>query len=127
MNQLLHHALEAESQLAEEAQFKTRAAPGRFPPRTTPYTPAASAPTTDRPTTSSKPASTVSNSKKPAPAASGTSSNMSTARTSNMECYTCGGRGHLRRECPNKKTMLVTEMMLILMLLIMSMLMLMMM
>ena len=109
MNELLHHALEAESQLAEEAQFKTRAAPGHFPPRSTPYTPAASAPAADRPSTSSKPASTVSNSKRPASAASGTGSNMSTARSSQVECHTCGGRGHYRRDCPNKKAVLLSE------------------
>ncbi|MFY0277398.1 hypothetical protein, partial [Escherichia coli] len=57
MNELLHHALEAESQLAEEAQLKTRAATGRFAPRAAPYTPAASAPAADHPSTSSKPAS----------------------------------------------------------------------
>ena len=74
-----------------------------------PYTPAASAPSADRPSTSSKPASTVSNSKKPTPAASGAGSNMSTARNRDVECHTCGGRGHFKRECPNKKFMLVNE------------------
>ena len=26
-----------------------------------------------------------------------------------MSCHTCGGKGHFKRECPNKKVMLINE------------------
>ena len=26
-----------------------------------------------------------------------------------MNCHTCGGKGHFKRDCPNKKAMLVNE------------------
>ncbi|KAK1687230.1 hypothetical protein QYE76_048078 [Lolium multiflorum] len=66
MNQLLHHAREAESQLADEAKVKGRAmGAGRFTPRAPP--PAAPAPLTRSApysTTPSKPVSNLSNAKK---------------------------------------------------------------
>ena len=37
------------------------------------------------------------------------SSAQSTTRTSNIECFKCGGRGHMRRECPNEKRVLLTR------------------
>ena len=63
MNQLLHHAREAESQLAEEAQIKGRATrAGRFTSRAPPSTaPAQSSHPATFPTSSSKPVSNVSN------------------------------------------------------------------
>ena len=33
----------------------------------------------------------------------------STASTANIQCFTCGGRGHMRRDCPNKKKVLLTD------------------
>ncbi|KAK1663391.1 hypothetical protein QYE76_051550 [Lolium multiflorum] len=86
MNQLLHHAREAESQLAEEAKVKGRATgAGRFTPRAPP--PAAPAPSTRSApysTPPSKSGSNVSNPKKSESAASTSGSSMSTARNRDM-------------------------------------------
>ncbi|KAK1609093.1 hypothetical protein QYE76_032766 [Lolium multiflorum] len=109
MNELLHHAREAESQLAEEAQQRGRATgAGRYTPRPPPSTAPSTRPT-DVPSSSSKPVSNVSNTKKPVPAASGTGSNMSTARNRDMVCHTCGGKGHFKKDCPNRKVMIINE------------------
>ncbi|KAK1695755.1 hypothetical protein QYE76_012452 [Lolium multiflorum] len=109
MNELLHHAREAESQLAEELQMKGRATgAGRYTPRAPPSTAPYSRPA-DVSTSSSKLVSNVSNTKKPVPAASGTSSNMSTARNRDMACRTCGGKGHFKRVCPDRKVMIINE------------------
>ncbi|KAK1681394.1 hypothetical protein QYE76_042242 [Lolium multiflorum] len=109
MNELLHHAREAESQLAEEAQQRGRATgAGRYTPRPPPSTAPSMRPT-DVPSSSSKPVSNVSHTKKPVPAASGTSSNMSTARNRDMLCHTCGGKGHFKKDCPNRKVMIINE------------------
>ncbi|KAK1628823.1 hypothetical protein QYE76_003138 [Lolium multiflorum] len=58
---------------------------------------------------SCKPIYNVSNTKKPVPAASGASSNMSTARNHEMACHTCGGKGHFKRYCPSRKVMIVNQ------------------
>ncbi|KAK1561443.1 hypothetical protein QYE76_048240, partial [Lolium multiflorum] len=109
MNELLHHAREAESQLAEEAQQRGRATgAGRYTPRPPPSTAPSTRPT-DVPSSSSKPVSNVSHTKKPVPAASGTGSSMSTARNRDMVCHTCGGKGHFKRDCPNRKVMIINE------------------
>ncbi|KAK1681384.1 hypothetical protein QYE76_042232 [Lolium multiflorum] len=109
MNELLHHAREAESQLAEEAQQRGRATgAGRYTPRPPPSTAPSMRPT-DVPSSSSKPVSNVSNTKRLVPAASGTSSNMSTARNRDMLCHTCGGKGHFKKDCPNRKVMIINE------------------
>ncbi|KAK1632107.1 hypothetical protein QYE76_006422 [Lolium multiflorum] len=111
MNQLLHHAREAESQLADEAKVKGRATgAGRFTPRAPP--PAAPAPSTRSApysTPPSKPVSNVSNAKKSESAASTSGSSMSTARNRDMICHTCGGKGHFKRDCPNRKVMIINE------------------
>ncbi|KAK1628250.1 hypothetical protein QYE76_002565 [Lolium multiflorum] len=111
MNQLLHHAREAESPLVEEAKVKGRASgAGRFTPRAPP--PAAPAPSTRSApfsTPPSKPGSNVSNPKKSESAASTSGSSMSTARNRDMVCHTCGGKGHFKRDCPNRKVMIINE------------------
>ncbi|KAK1692156.1 hypothetical protein QYE76_008853 [Lolium multiflorum] len=111
MNQLLHHAREAEAQLADEAQVKGRATgAGRFTSRAPPsMAPAQSSCPTTFPTSSSKPVSNVSNTKKPEPAASTSGSSMSTARNRDMNCHTCGGKGHFKRDCPNRKVMIIND------------------
>ena len=37
------------------------------------------------------------------------SSAQSTGRTSDIECFKCGGRGHMKSECPNEKRVLLTR------------------
>ncbi|KAK1679068.1 hypothetical protein QYE76_039916 [Lolium multiflorum] len=107
MNQLLHHAREAESQLAEEAKVKGRATGGgRFTPRAPSTAPTRSAPYSTPP---SKPVSNVSNAKKSESAGSTSGSSMSTARNRDMLCHTCGGKGHFKRDCPNRKVMIINE------------------
>ncbi|KAK1620605.1 hypothetical protein QYE76_026122 [Lolium multiflorum] len=109
MNQLLHHAREAESQLAEEAKVKGRATgAGRFTPApsTAPAPSTRSAPYSTPP---SKPVSNVSNAKKSESAASTSGSGVSTTRNRDMLCHTCGGKGHFKRDCPNRKVMFINE------------------
>ncbi|KAK1614275.1 hypothetical protein QYE76_019792 [Lolium multiflorum] len=57
----------------------------------------------------SKPVSNVSNAKKSESAASTSGSSVSTARNRDMACHTCGGKGHFRRDCPNRKVMIINE------------------
>ncbi|KAK1558032.1 hypothetical protein QYE76_018749, partial [Lolium multiflorum] len=110
MNQLLHHAREAESQLAEEAKVKGRATgAGRFTPRAPSTAPAPSTRSAPYSTPPSKPVSNVSNAKKSESAASTSGSSMSTARNRDMLCHTCGGKGHFKRDCPNRKVMIINE------------------
>ncbi|KAK1593398.1 hypothetical protein QYE76_008222 [Lolium multiflorum] len=110
MNQLLHHAREAESQLAEEAKVKGRATGGgRFTPRAPSTAPAPSTRSAPYSTPPSKPVSNVSNAKKSESAASTSGSSMSTARNRDMLCHTCGGKGHFKRDCPNRKVMIINE------------------
>ncbi|KAK1616313.1 hypothetical protein QYE76_021830 [Lolium multiflorum] len=110
MNQLLHHAREAESQLAEEAKVKGRATgAGRFTPRAPSTAPAPSTRSAPYSTPPSKQVSNVSNAKKSESAASTSGSSMSTARNRDMLCHTCGGKGHFKRDCPNRKVMIINE------------------
>ncbi|KAK1619622.1 hypothetical protein QYE76_025139 [Lolium multiflorum] len=109
MNQLLHHAREAESQLAEEAKVKGRATgAGRFTPRAS-TAPAPSTRSVPYSTPPSKPVSNVSNAKKSESAASTSGSGVSTTRNRDMLCHTCGGKGHFKRDCPNRKVMFINE------------------
>lgn len=43
------------------------------------------------------------------PAPSGTSSMGSTAKSSSIQCFKCLGRGHMQRDCPNNKVMLMMD------------------
>ncbi|KAK1607951.1 hypothetical protein QYE76_031624 [Lolium multiflorum] len=110
MNGLLHHAREAEAQLAEVAQIKGRATgAGRFTPRAPPPAPTPSTRFAPYYTPSSKPVSNVPNTKKSESAASTSGSSMSTECNRDMNCHTCGGKGHFKRDCPNRKVMFVNE------------------
>ena len=40
---------------------------------------------------------------------SGMSKAASTRSTAGIECFTCGGRGHLRHDCPNTKRVMLTQ------------------
>ncbi|XP_024310345.1 uncharacterized protein LOC112268657 [Brachypodium distachyon] len=112
ITELLHQAHEAEAQLAEDAKFaaRTTAAKGRFTPRTAS---SASTPSTafgSCGTFNTKLEAAVSNAKKPVqPAASSVSSSSSTAHNRDIICHTCRGRGHIQRDYPNKRIMLVNE------------------
>ncbi|KAK1642677.1 hypothetical protein QYE76_060482 [Lolium multiflorum] len=111
MSELLHHAREAKAQLAEAAQIKSRSTgSGRYTPRAPPSTaPRSSSRPAQFSTPSSKPVSNVSNTRKSEPAASASGSSISTARNRDMNCHTCGGKGHFKRDCPNRKVMIVNE------------------
>ena len=81
-----------------------------FTPRPASTVPLPSTNSGVRASSSNRPDSVVSNAKKTAhPAASGTGSSMSTARNRDMACHTCGGKGHFKKDCPNKKVMLINE------------------
>jgi hypothetical protein len=54
--------------------------------------------------------STCSNSVSPSKAPkSGVSKIASMQSTANIECFTCGGRGHMKRDCPNRKRVMLTH------------------
>ncbi|KAK1645771.1 hypothetical protein QYE76_063576 [Lolium multiflorum] len=55
------------------------------------------------------PVSNVSNTKKSESAASTSGSSMSIARNRDMNFHTCGGKGHFKRDCPNRKVMIINE------------------
>ena len=97
--------------MADEAKIKGRASgAGRFTPRAAPATaPAPSTCSAPSSTLPSKPVSNVSNTKKSESAASTSGSNVSTARNRDMLCHTCGGKGHFKRDCPNRKVMIINE------------------
>ncbi|KAK1670215.1 hypothetical protein QYE76_058374 [Lolium multiflorum] len=82
---------------------------GRYTPRAPkPSAPAPSSCSAPYSTPSSKPVSNVSNTKKSESAASTSGSSMST-RNRDMNCHTCGGKGHFKRDCPNRKVMIINE------------------
>jgi hypothetical protein len=113
MTDLLHQAHEAELQLVDDAKFAPRSSAnsGHFTPRTAP-----SVEPTHNPTVgfcgnaSSKSDLMISNAKKPSqPTASTVASSNSTPRNRDINCHTCGGRGHFKKDCPNRKVMFINE------------------
>ncbi|KAK1697024.1 hypothetical protein QYE76_013721 [Lolium multiflorum] len=74
-----------------------------------PAAPAPSTPSAPYSTPPSKPVSNVSNAKKSESAASTSGCSMSTACNRDMVCHICGGKGHFRRDCPNRKVMIINE------------------
>jgi hypothetical protein len=44
-----------------------------------------------------------------APPKSGVSKTASSQSTANMECFNCGGRGHMKCDCPNRKRVMLTH------------------
>ncbi|KAK1662742.1 hypothetical protein QYE76_050901 [Lolium multiflorum] len=108
MNQLLHHAREAESRLAEEAKVKGRATgAGRFTP---------ARPLQSTPSTRSAPYSTPPSNRSPMYLMQRSPNLLqvrvvlvSTTRNRDMLCHTCGGKGHFKRDCPNRKVMFINE------------------
>jgi hypothetical protein len=112
MNQLLHHAMEDEVQLAEEVQQKSRySAASRYTARA-PSSPAL-APLegkSSRSSSSTRPMPSRSQSRRPTatPAASSGSS-ASVTRESEKLFHKCGGKGHFKRNCPNNKVKVINE------------------
>ncbi|KAK1645086.1 hypothetical protein QYE76_062891 [Lolium multiflorum] len=80
---------------------------GRFTPAR--FYSAASTRSVPYSTPPSKPVSNVSNAKKSESAASTSGSGVSTTRNRDMLCHTCGGKGHFKRDCPNRKVMFINE------------------
>ena len=104
MTELLHHAREAESHLAEESRLKSKFLPTSkyslrlIPPSPSPSLPAAPA-ASQFGNSSSKPApqsSFGSQAKKPAAPAPSSGSNVSIGRASDAKFHTCGGRSHFK-------------------------------
>jgi hypothetical protein len=112
MNQFLHHDMEAEAQLAEEAQQKSCFSPAS---RYTARAPSSPAPAPlegipTRPSLSTRPGTSGAQSRRPATTPVGSSSlSASVTRHSEKVCHTCGGKGHFKRYCPNNKVIVVTE------------------
>jgi hypothetical protein len=113
MTDLLHQAHEAELQLVDDAKFAPCSSTnrGHFTPRTAPSVESTHNPMARfRGNSSSKSDLMVSNAKKPSqPAASAAGSSNSTPRNRDMNCHTCGGWGHFKKDCPNRKVMLIDE------------------
>ncbi|KAK1630852.1 hypothetical protein QYE76_005167 [Lolium multiflorum] len=110
MNQLLHHAEKLNHSWLKKQRLKDvlrelgvlhPARPLQRAPSTTRSVPYSTPP--------SKPVSNVSNAKKSESAASTSGSGVSTTRNRDMLCHTCGGKGHFKRDCPNRKVMFINE------------------
>jgi hypothetical protein len=106
-------SLEAELQLDDDAKFAAHSLVnrGHFTPWTAPTMEPTHNPTAGlHGNASSKSDLMVLNAKKPSqPAASAAVSFNSMPRKRDMNCHTCGGRGHFKKDCPNQKVMLINE------------------
>lgn len=111
--ELLHQAREAETQLAEDAKFnaRTTAVKSRFISKAAETRmPSSGTNSGFRGTSSSKTESSISNSRKSEqPAASAASAARSTPSNKDIFCHKCKRPGHMKRECPNNKAMLINE------------------
>jgi hypothetical protein len=118
--EVVHQASKAERQLQQDAKsnrgglFSVRASPSgsKFTPRSNANRSSNSNSsgglrTTAMSNSSSKELATQSEKSKPA--TSSTTSMASTARSSEIQCFKCGGRGNVIRECPNNHTILVND------------------
>lgn len=116
--ELVHHATKAERQLQEDAKFtrsssfagRTPTSGGKFVSKssvgksTTP-----SGGSSFHPSISKKVGATPNAKKTSYPTASGTSSVGSTAKSSVIQGFKCLVRGHMQRDCPNNKAMLMMD------------------
>ncbi|KAK1650348.1 hypothetical protein QYE76_068153 [Lolium multiflorum] len=108
MNQLLHHAKKLNHSWLKKQRLKDVLRKWAFTPaRPLRRRPAVSSVPYSTPP--SKPVSNVSNAKKSESAASTSGSSVSTTRNRDMLCHTCGGKGHFKRDCPNRKVMFINE------------------
>ena len=103
MTDLLHQAREAEKRLAEEAQISTRRS---FPQKTSVFSPPTPQVAPNRSGTA-KPEANTSGVKKSVPPIAKSSGPTNVTRNRDMVCHTCGGKGHFKRDCPNKKVMII--------------------
>ena len=115
MIELLHQAREAERQVIDDARFAARSrsstSPGQTYNNSQPNKSTSAASNSAMHNSASKKLeSTPSPVRRPmAPAASATSSMGSTGRSRDIICHKCKGVGHFQRDCPNVRTLLITE------------------
>ena len=111
MTRLFHLAMLAE----REVQGRSRAPTNLSAGRTSPWTPRAPSAPSTRTTTSANttsrtgPAVSPTKATTSAPAKSSTTSVASTGRTRDIQCHSCKGFGHIKRECPNKRVLVIRE------------------
>ena len=121
--ELVHQAVKAERQVQQDSK-NTRSYP-TFTPRATTYSNKSTSRGTPEKSytqgsgggaSSLRPPTTTTGTKEAStpitrriPATSGSSSVGSTAKSREIQCFKCLGRGHIARECPNNRTMIGTE------------------
>ena len=111
VTKLFHLACKAEREVqGRRASARTNVSAGKassWQPRTS-TTPSTRTPT---PSSSDKTRAAPTNSvaKTAQKPAASTSSVASTGRTSNIQCHRCKGYGHMMRDCPNKRVMIVKD------------------
>ena len=105
LTDLLHQAREAEKRLAEEVQMSARRS---FSQKNSVFSPPTPQVSQTRSGNSAKPETNTSSARKTTPTISSSSGSNTTPRNRDMTCHTCGGKGHFKRDCPNKKVMIIT-------------------